>query len=78
MINPGLNVNQTFIKQVEKYIFNTFGEIKRPFIKATLAKNNKSVLALIMIYEKISDKKYYTVLSCDIYTIIKIMSVLII
>ena len=40
MINPGLNVNKSFREQVEKCMFNTFGEITQTFIKSTLAKNN--------------------------------------
>ena len=54
-------------------MYTTFGETTQPFIKATLAKNNTSVLALIMFYETISDntKKYFIVLVCVIYTIIK-------
>ena len=49
MINPGLNVNKAFIEQVEKCMFNRFGQITQPFIKATLAKNNTSVLALTFL-----------------------------
>ena len=52
-------------------MFTTFGEIMHPFIKSTLAKNNTSVLALIIIYETRADKKYYIFLSFVIYTIIK-------
>ena len=52
-------------------MLNIFGVITQPFIKATLLKNNTSVLALIMFYEKIADKKAYIVLGCVIYTIIK-------
>ena len=51
-------------------MFKTSGNITRPFIKATLAKNT-GVLALIMFYEKIAYKKSYRVLSCVIYTTIK-------
>ena len=71
MINPGLNVNKAFRSQVKKCMFTTFGEITHPFIKATLAKKNTSVLALIMFYETRADKKSYRVLSCVIYDIIK-------
>ena len=73
MINPDFNVKKSFREKVEKCIYNTFGEIKQPFIKATLSKNNTSVLALIMIYDTRADnpKKYFKVLSCVIYTIIK-------
>ena len=52
-------------------MFTTFGVITQHFIKSTLANNNTSVLALIMFYETRADKKYYRVLSCVIYTIIK-------
>ena len=55
MINPGLNVNKAFREQVEKCMYTTFGEITQPFIKATLSKNNTSVLALIMFYETRAD-----------------------
>ena len=51
MINLGLNVNKAFRHQVEKCIYTTFGEITEPSIKATLSKNNTSVLALIISYE---------------------------
>ena len=53
-------------------MYNTFGESTQPFIKATLSKNNTSVLELIMFYETGADnpKKYFRVLSCLIYTII--------
>ena len=49
----------------------TFGEITQPFIKSTLTKNNTSVLAFVMFYDTIAEKKAYGVLSCVIYTIIK-------
>ena len=71
MINPGLNFNKTFREQVVKCLFTTHGKFTQPFIKATSSKNNTSVLALIMFYETIADKKYYRVLSCVICTIIK-------
>ena len=73
MINTCLNVNKAFREKVEKCMYTTFGEITQPFIKATLAKNNTSVLALIMFDETISDnpKKYFMVLSCVIYITIK-------
>ena len=69
MINPGLNVN----KAVEKCMFTTFVEITQTFIKATLAKNNTLVLALIMFYETraYNPRKYFILSSCVIYTIIK-------
>ena len=55
-------------------MYTKFGEITQHFIKATLSKKNTSVLALIIFYETRSDnpKKYFRVLSCNIYTIIKI------
>ena len=58
---------------MEKCINTTFGEITQPFIKATLSKKNTSVLALIMFYETRGDnpKKYFRVLSCVVYKIIK-------
>ena len=48
-----------------------FDEITKPSIKAKLAKKNTSVLALIIFYETIVDKKAYIVLSFFIYTVIK-------
>ena len=73
MINPGLNVNKSFREQIEKGMYTKFGETKQTLIKSTLAKNNTSVLALIMFYETRADnrKKYFRVLSFVIYTIIK-------
>ena len=49
----------------------TFGDITQPSIKSTSAKNNTSVLSLIIFYEKGEDNKYYRVLSCVIYTMIE-------
>ena len=34
-INAVLNVNKSFIEQVEKYMYTKFGEITQPFIKST-------------------------------------------
>ena len=71
-VNPGLNVNKDFIEQVETCMYTTFGEIKQPFIKATLSKKTASVLALIIFYETRSynPEKAFRVLSCVIYNII--------
>ena len=54
-------------------MYTRFGEITQPFIKATLAKDNTSVLALIIFYETRADnpKKALIVFSCVIYSIIK-------
>ena len=54
-------------------MYTTFGEITQPFIKTILSKNNTRVLALIMFYETRGDnlKKYFIVLSCVVYSIIK-------
>ena len=54
-------------------MFTTFSEITQTFIKSKLEKKNTSVLSLIMFYETrvYNPKKYYRVLSCFIYTIIK-------
>ena len=54
-------------------MYTTFGEITQPLVKATLAKKNTSVLALIIFYETRANnpKKIYGVLSCVIYTILK-------
>ena len=67
MINTGLNVKKIFRKKWKMYA-TTFGAIKQPFIKATLLKNNTSVLELMMFYETRADKIDYRVLSCVIYT----------
>ena len=73
MINTCLNVNKVFIYQVEKYMYDTFGEITQHFIKATLSKENTSVFTLIMFYEtgEENHRKYFKVLCCVIYTVIK-------
>ena len=73
LINTGLNVTKALREQVEKCVYTKFGEITQPFIKATFSKNNTSVLALIIFCETRADnpKKYFRVLSCVIYTIIK-------
>ena len=54
-------------------MYTTFGEVTQPFIKSILKKRNTSVLALIIFYDTRADnpKKYFIVLSCVIYTIIK-------
>ena len=54
-------------------MYTKFGEITKPFIKATLEKNNTSMLSLIMFYETraYNPKKYYRVLILVIYTAIK-------
>ena len=44
MINTGLNFNKAFREQIEKCMYNTFGEIKQPFIKYKLAKKYKCVI----------------------------------
>ena len=51
MINLGLNFNKAFREQVIFLMLTTFGKITHPFIKTTLAKNNTSVLVLIIFYE---------------------------
>ena len=73
MINPSFHVNEAFRYQVEKCMNTTFGKFTQPFIKATLSKNNTSMLSLIMFHETRggNSKKYFSVLSCVIYTIIK-------
>ena len=54
-------------------MFTKFGVITQAFIKSTLAKNNTSMLALIMFYSTRGDhtKKYFKVLSCVVYSIVK-------
>ena len=51
----------------------TFFELTQPFIKSKFPINNTSMLALIMFYETRAEnpKKYFRVLSCVMYTIIK-------
>ena len=73
IINPDLNDNKPFRDQVEKVMYTTFGKITQPLLKATLSKNNTSVLELIMFFDKraYSPEKAFKVLSCFIYTIIK-------
>ena len=55
MINPGLNVNKSFRKQVGKCMNTKFGAIPQPFIKDTVLKNETRVLALIMFHDIISE-----------------------
>ena len=54
-------------------MYTTFGEIPQPFIKYTLEKKNTSVLSLLLFYETRSDNpnKYFRVLSCVVYSLIK-------
>ena len=50
---------------------NKFGPSTQPFIRATLSKNKKRVLALLMFYEtRKNPKKAFKVLSFVIYKII--------
>ena len=46
MINPDLHVNKSFRDQVENFMCNSFGELAKPFIKATLSKKNIIVLGI--------------------------------
>ena len=71
MMNPGFNVNKTFIEQMKKCMFTTFGAIAQPFIKSTLLKKKTIVLILTMFYEKRAKNIAYRVCSCSIYTIIE-------
>ena len=71
MINPNLNINKAFREQLEKCMITTFGAIAQPFIRSTLLKKKTIVLALLMFYEKISEKISYIVLSYVTCTIIK-------
>ena len=73
IIDPGFNVKKSFIEQVQKCIYTTFGEITQTIVKSTLAKKNKILLALIIFYETraYNPKKYFRVLSFFIYSIIK-------
>ena len=72
MINSGFNIDKTSKEQVKTCMYTTFGEITQPFIKSRLAKDNTSVLSLLLFYETITDdpKKYFIVLSCVICCII--------
>ena len=58
---------------MDKCIKTTFGPITQPHIRATLSKNKTKVLSLLIFYETraYNPKKYFKVLSCVIYTIIK-------
>ena len=58
---------------MENFIYTTFGATTQPFIKATLAKKNTIMWKLVMFYETRADnpEKYFRVLSCVIYIIIK-------
>ena len=51
MINPSLKFNNVFRTQVEKCLSVLFSARKMKNIKDFLMKNNKCVMALIMIYE---------------------------
>ena len=53
-------------------MLNTYREITQPFIKDALFKNKTRVLALKLFYETRVLKMAYIVLSCGIYTTIKI------
>ena len=57
MINLKFNINKAFREQLHKCMNNTFGPITQPYIKATLAKNNRIMLALLMFYETINNHK---------------------
>ena len=55
-----------------KCIKATFGAITPPHISKILSKTNTRVLKLFMFYEKRKNlKKFFKVLSCIIYTIIR-------
>ena len=71
MINPGLNVNKTFIEQVDKCMLTIFGAITQPFIKATFKKNQTRVLVLILFYYIREENIASRVLSYVIYIIIR-------
>ena len=71
MINPTLNINKAFKKQLNKCMSNIFGEIIQPHIRTTFAKNNKRVLALLLFCEtRQNPMKAFKVLSCVLCTII--------
>ena len=55
-----------------------FSAITQTFIKSTLFKKRTRVLELVIFYETRAETFAHRVLSCVIYTIIKIMYVLII
>ena len=73
MINLNLNIKKAFKEQVETFMKKTFGAIRQLFIRAKLLKKKTRVLALIMFYDTraYNPEKYFSVLSCVIYTIIK-------
>ena len=71
-ITPGLHINEAFRYRVEKCMNTTYGELTQPFIKATLSKNNTSVLSLITFNVTTAENpKKIKVLRCVIYAIIK-------
>ena len=72
MINPTLNINKSFREEVTECMNNTFVAITQPHIKTTLEKKKTRVSALLMFYEtRKNPRKYFKVLSCVIYTIIR-------
>ena len=71
MVNPNLNINKTFIEQVEKCMKITFGAITQHFIRALFLKKKTRVLTLIMFYETRVENIAYRLLNCVIYTMIK-------
>ena len=72
MINLSFHVNKSFRDQIEKFMNAKFGELTQFFIKSTLSKNT-SLLSLIMFHDTRVEnpKKFFRMLSCVIYSIIK-------
>ena len=72
MINPSLHFNKIFKAQVEKCLGCYFYIRKMKTIKMFLMQKNKSIKALIIIYENNGEnsKIVYIVLSCVVYTFI--------
>ena len=64
-INPNLNINISFRKQVNKSMNTIFGEITQPNIITTMEKNNTRAIELSLFCETIADnpKKAFRVLS---------------
>ena len=72
MINPSLNINNSFRTQIEKLLSVSFSARTMKSIKNSLMKKNTFVMALIIIYENNGDipKTLYRVLSCVVYYLI--------
>ena len=73
MMNPFLHTKKYFREQVKGCLKNTFSPSINTHIGKILLKDNKIVLALVILYKnrKTNTRKMFIVLSCVIYTIIR-------